>query len=84
MERDVFISLLRDTHKTSFLRGIVIHTIIPALRRLKQKDDEFEASLGYIARLSQKTQRNKKTKQQQQKNPHSLSDSVLISFTKTT
>jgi hypothetical protein len=26
-------------------------TIIPALRRLRQKDQEFEDSLGYITRL---------------------------------
>jgi hypothetical protein len=28
---------------------------IPALRRQKQEDHEFKASVGYIARLSQKT-----------------------------
>jgi hypothetical protein len=29
--------------------------IIPALERLRQEDHEFKASLGYTAKLSQKT-----------------------------
>jgi hypothetical protein len=29
--------------------------VIPALERLRQEGDEFEASLGYIETLSQKT-----------------------------
>jgi hypothetical protein len=28
-------------------------SILPTLRRLRQKDQEFETSLGYIVRLSQ-------------------------------
>jgi hypothetical protein len=29
---------------------VVVHTLIPALRRLRQEDHEFEASPSYIAR----------------------------------
>jgi hypothetical protein len=29
--------------------GMVVHTIIPALRKLMQEDREFKASLGQIA-----------------------------------
>jgi hypothetical protein len=30
--------------------GVVAHTVIPALRRLRQEDFRIEASLSYIAR----------------------------------
>jgi 3-deoxy-D-arabino-heptulosonate 7-phosphate (DAHP) synthase len=30
--------------------GMVVHAIIPVLRRLRQKDPEFKASLDYIMR----------------------------------
>jgi hypothetical protein len=30
--------------------GVVVHTVIPALRSLKHDNLEFEASLGYIER----------------------------------
>jgi hypothetical protein len=30
--------------------GVVMHTVIPALGRLRQEDQEFEARLGSIAR----------------------------------
>jgi hypothetical protein len=36
--------------KECFELGLVVHTIIPALRRLRQEDHEFEASLGYKVR----------------------------------
>lgn len=29
--------------------GMLVHTCIPALGRLQQKDEEFKARLGYIA-----------------------------------
>jgi hypothetical protein len=32
----------------------------PALRRLREEGREFEASLGYIVRMSQKKNNNKK------------------------
>jgi hypothetical protein len=37
--------------------------VTPALRRLRQKDHEFEVSLGYIARscLEKQTNKNKQT-----------------------
>jgi hypothetical protein len=35
-------------------------TVIPALRRLRQEDGEFEDSLGYSKTLSQKTNAKKK------------------------
>jgi hypothetical protein len=33
---------------------------IPALKRLKQKDHEFNTNLGYVERLSQNTKKKKK------------------------
>jgi hypothetical protein len=38
--------------------------IIPALRRLKQKDPKFEASFGHLAIPSLKSQKKKKQQQQ--------------------
>jgi hypothetical protein len=35
---------------------------IPAVRRLRQEEYEFEANLGYIVRLSQKTNNNNKSR----------------------
>jgi hypothetical protein len=32
--------------------------VIPALGRLRQEDQKFQASLGYTARLSQKLKQN--------------------------
>jgi hypothetical protein len=29
---------------------MMVHTVIPVLRRLRQEDHEFKASLGYIAK----------------------------------
>jgi hypothetical protein len=41
--------------------SVVVHTLIPALGRLRQKDQEFKASLGFIAKqLSQKSKTKKK------------------------
>jgi hypothetical protein len=37
-----------------------IWSVIPALRRLRQQDGEFEASLSYIETLSQKAKKEKK------------------------
>jgi hypothetical protein len=34
---------------------MVVHAVIPALKRLKQEDCEFKASLDYIVRLCLKT-----------------------------
>lgn len=34
--------------------GVTIHTVFPALERLRQEDSEFEAGLDCIRRLSQK------------------------------
>jgi hypothetical protein len=39
--------------------GVVVTPIIPALRRLKQKDCEFKVNLGYVARPCLKTNRKK-------------------------
>jgi hypothetical protein len=36
--------------KIRLVLGMVATPLIPALRRLKQEDCEFQASLGYIAR----------------------------------
>jgi hypothetical protein len=33
---------------------MMVHVVIPPLRRLKQEVSEFEASLGYIARQTKK------------------------------
>jgi hypothetical protein len=39
------------------------HTsVIPALSRLKQEDHEFQASLGYVARLLPQKKKNNQTK----------------------
>jgi hypothetical protein len=45
--------------------GVVLHTCsprIPALRRLRQEDGEFQASLGYIESLCLKTMQRRMTK----------------------
>jgi hypothetical protein len=38
---------------------LVVHTIIPALRRLRQEDHNFKASLGYIGKPCPKTKKRK-------------------------
>jgi hypothetical protein len=37
---------------------MMTHTIIPAIRKLRQEDHEFEASLGYTARPGQNKNKN--------------------------
>jgi hypothetical protein len=39
----------------SIYPAVLVHTVIPALRRLRQEDWEFKASQGYIARLPQQS-----------------------------
>jgi hypothetical protein len=36
------------------------HLVIPGLRKLRQEDLKFEASLGYVVKLSQKKKKKKK------------------------
>jgi hypothetical protein len=40
--------------------GKVVQSIIPTLRKVRQEDHEFTASLGHIARLCLKTNKNTK------------------------
>jgi hypothetical protein len=40
---------------------MVVHTVIPAIRRLKLENQKFEASLGYIARLCLRKQNKTNT-----------------------
>jgi hypothetical protein len=63
--------------------GMVVHDIISALRRLRQEDHEFQASLGYMVRLSQKMNQliNQLIKTKQQKESLNLSLDVIMVFT---
>jgi hypothetical protein len=45
----------------------VIHSVIPALRRLGLEDHEFENLLGYVASASLKKKETKKGKKKKQK-----------------
>jgi hypothetical protein len=36
--------------KRSKLLGVVVHTVTPALRRMREGDHEFESFVGYIVR----------------------------------
>jgi hypothetical protein len=48
-------------------------TIIPAFGRLRLEDSKFKASLGYILRLSQKTNKLKQNKNKASHNLHTKS-----------
>jgi hypothetical protein len=47
----LFLVMFREFKKYILRLGIVVTSIIPALRRLRQEDLEFKASLGYIESL---------------------------------
>jgi hypothetical protein len=44
-------------------------SVIPALRRQKQEDGKFQASLGCIVRLCVKKKKKKKEKERKKRNP---------------
>lgn len=44
------------THTQVTKSIIVVHAYNPSLRKLKQEDQDFEANLGYIARLGIETE----------------------------
>jgi hypothetical protein len=48
--------------------SMVVHACNPALGRLRQEDCEFEASLGYIAKMSPKKRKKEKENPKQNKN----------------
>jgi hypothetical protein len=43
--------ILTDFHvEKSRIMDVMVHTLIPAMRKLRQEDLEFKVSMGYIAR----------------------------------
>jgi hypothetical protein len=55
-------------------------SVIPALRRLRQEDLEFQASLNYIGRsyLKKTNQPNKNSKKRKKKKTNDIEDPSLV------